>query len=92
MTELEADPDRARRMAEHARNFIDKDLHMDYVYDYMLYLFKEYAKLQRFEPKKLENLNVTEVTKEQLYEKLPFLREQPKYPAWDRPRKPCFEE
>lgn len=92
MTELESDQDRARRMANFSWNFIYKELTMEYVYDYMLYLFKEYSKLQTFEPSKLENLNVTEVTKEQLLDKLPHLKEQPRYPSWDSARRPCFEQ
>lgn len=89
---LEADVEMGKRMAESVDNFITKELTMDYVYDYMLYVFKQYAKLQKFEPSKLENLNVTEVTIDELTSKLPFLKAQPRYPKWDPPRKPCFEE
>lgn len=92
LTELEADLEKGRRMAENIDRFISNELTMEYVYDYMLYVFKQYAKLQKFEPGKLENLNVTEVTMDQLLSNLPYLKEQPRYPKWDPTRKPCFEQ
>ncbi|XWS46064.1 hypothetical protein CRYUN_Cryun14cG0032300 [Craigia yunnanensis] len=43
--------DKARAIGEAASNFIQEDLKMDNVYDYMFHLLSEYAKLLKFEPK-----------------------------------------
>ncbi|CAL4996592.1 unnamed protein product [Urochloa decumbens] len=45
-----AHPAEARRMAEEGSGFAREDLAMDYVYDYMLHLLTEYAKLLRYKP------------------------------------------
>ena len=37
-------------MAKAASNFILEDVKMDYVYDYMLHLLTEYAKLLKYKP------------------------------------------
>ncbi|XP_027336776.1 protein O-glucosyltransferase 1-like [Abrus precatorius] len=42
--------DKAQEIGEAASKFIQEDLDMDYVYDYMFHLLNEYAKLQRFKP------------------------------------------
>ncbi|KAJ7951123.1 O-glucosyltransferase rumi-like [Quillaja saponaria] len=42
--------DMAQKIGNSASNFIQEDLKMDYVYDYMLHLLNEYAKLLRFKP------------------------------------------
>ncbi|CAN6268682.1 unnamed protein product [Urochloa humidicola] len=42
----------AQRIGKHASNFIQEELSMDHVYDYMLHLLTEYAKLLRFKPTK----------------------------------------
>ncbi|KAM7499649.1 hypothetical protein LguiA_024063 [Lonicera macranthoides] len=41
---------KAQSMGKKASNFIQEDLKMDYVYDYMFHLFNEYAKLLRYKP------------------------------------------
>ncbi|TVU29047.1 hypothetical protein EJB05_20589 [Eragrostis curvula] len=41
---------KARRIGKQASNFIQEELRMDYVYDYMFHLLTEYAKLLRFKP------------------------------------------
>ncbi|KAL1820103.1 hypothetical protein ACET3Z_014972 [Daucus carota] len=41
---------KAQVIGETAVKFIQEDLHMDYVYDYMFHLFNEYAKLLRYKP------------------------------------------
>lgn len=43
---------KAQKIGKQASNFIQKDLSMDYVYDYMFHLLNEYAKLLRFKPTK----------------------------------------
>ncbi|PUZ42532.1 hypothetical protein GQ55_9G589900 [Panicum hallii var. hallii] len=43
---------KAQRIGKQASNFIQKELSMDYVYDYMFHLLTEYAKLLRFKPTK----------------------------------------
>ncbi|KAK7274508.1 hypothetical protein RIF29_15600 [Crotalaria pallida] len=43
--------DKAQEIGEAASKFIQEDLYMDYVYDYMFHLLNEYAKLLRFKPK-----------------------------------------
>ncbi|KAL2920661.1 Protein O-glucosyltransferase 1 [Bienertia sinuspersici] len=45
----------AQAIGKAASDFILKDLTMDYVYDYMLHLLTEYAKLLKFEPTIPEN-------------------------------------
>ncbi|KAM3698713.1 hypothetical protein ACB098_06G208000 [Castanea mollissima] len=40
----------AQTIGKAASNFIQEDLKMDYVYDYMFHLLKEYAKLLKFKP------------------------------------------
>ncbi|KAL5214609.1 hypothetical protein ABZP36_003761 [Zizania latifolia] len=42
----------AQRIGKQASDFIQEELSMDHVYDYMLHLLIEYAKLQRFTPTK----------------------------------------
>ncbi|PON43071.1 Lipopolysaccharide-modifying protein [Parasponia andersonii] len=42
--------DKAQAMGEAASNFIQEDLKMDYVYDYMFHLLNEYAKLFKYKP------------------------------------------
>ncbi|XP_017229874.1 uncharacterized protein LOC108204776 isoform X1 [Daucus carota subsp. sativus] len=44
-------PDKAQAIGKAASTFIQDELKMDYVYDYMFHLLNEYAKLQRFDPK-----------------------------------------
>ncbi|EFJ29915.1 hypothetical protein SELMODRAFT_450427, partial [Selaginella moellendorffii] len=44
-------PKEAEAIGSHAQEFLRKDLSMDRVYDYMLHLLREYAKLQRFKPR-----------------------------------------
>ena len=41
----------AQAIGKAASTFIQDELKMDYVYDYMFHLLNEYAKLQRFDPK-----------------------------------------
>ncbi|GAV88308.1 Glyco_transf_90 domain-containing protein, partial [Cephalotus follicularis] len=41
---------KAQAIGKAASEFIQRDLKMDYVYDYMLHLLTEYAKLLRFKP------------------------------------------
>ncbi|CAL4921102.1 unnamed protein product [Urochloa decumbens] len=43
---------KAQLIGKQASNFIQKELSMDYVYDYMFHLLNEYAKLLRFKPTK----------------------------------------
>ncbi|CAL4967996.1 unnamed protein product [Urochloa decumbens] len=43
---------KAQRIGKQASNFIQKELSMEYVYDYMFHLLNEYAKLLRFKPTK----------------------------------------
>ncbi|AQK53957.1 downstream target of AGL15 2 [Zea mays] len=43
---------RAQRIGKQGSNFIQKELSMEYVYDYMFHLLTEYAKLLRFKPRK----------------------------------------
>ncbi|XP_062219777.1 uncharacterized protein LOC133919409 isoform X2 [Phragmites australis] len=43
---------KAQRIGKQASNFIQQELSMDYVYDYMFHLLTEYAKLLRFKPTK----------------------------------------
>ncbi|CAN6252521.1 unnamed protein product [Urochloa humidicola] len=43
---------KAQKIGKQASNFIQKELSMDYVYDYMFHLLNEYAKLLRFKPTK----------------------------------------
>lgn len=45
-----AHPARARRMAAEGSGFAREELAMDYVYDYMLHLLSEYARLLRYKP------------------------------------------
>uniref|UniRef100_K3Y6K5 Glycosyl transferase CAP10 domain-containing protein n=1 Tax=Setaria italica TaxID=4555 RepID=K3Y6K5_SETIT len=42
----------AQRIGKQASNFIQEELSMDHVYDYMLHLLTEYAKLLKFKPTK----------------------------------------
>lgn len=42
--------DKAQTMGETTSKFIQEDLKMDYVYDYMFHLLNEYAKLLKFKP------------------------------------------
>ncbi|KAM1584775.1 hypothetical protein ACFX1Z_037722 [Malus domestica] len=42
---------KAQAIGKAASNFIQEELKMDYVYDYMFHLLNEYAKLLRFEPR-----------------------------------------
>lgn len=42
----------AQAMGKEASRFIEDELNMDIVYDYMLHLLTEYAKLLRFQPSK----------------------------------------
>ena len=42
----------AQGIGKQASNLIQKELSMDYVYDYMFHLLTEYAKLLRFKPTK----------------------------------------
>lgn len=41
----------AQLIGKAASTFIQEEVKMDYVYDYMLHLLNEYAKLLRYEPK-----------------------------------------
>jgi hypothetical protein len=50
-----AHPAAAQRMADEGSGFARDDLGMDYVYDYMLHLLTEYAKLLRYKPTVPEN-------------------------------------
>jgi hypothetical protein len=50
-----AHPAAAQRMADEGSGFAREDLCMDYVYDYMLHLLTEYAKLLRYKPTVPEN-------------------------------------
>ncbi|XP_057723938.1 uncharacterized protein LOC130939887 [Arachis stenosperma] len=43
--------DKAQQIEKGGTYYIIHNLKMKYVYDYMLYLLKQYAKLQRFKPK-----------------------------------------
>ncbi|OQU85762.1 O-glucosyltransferase rumi homolog isoform X2 [Sorghum bicolor] len=43
---------KAQRIGKQGSNFIQKELSMEYVYDYMFHLLTEYAKLLRFKPTK----------------------------------------
>ncbi|KAG2652662.1 O-glucosyltransferase rumi homolog isoform X1 [Panicum virgatum] len=43
---------KAQKIGKQASNFIQKELSMDHVYDYMFHLLTEYAKLLRFKPTK----------------------------------------
>ncbi|XP_007051850.2 PREDICTED: O-glucosyltransferase rumi homolog [Theobroma cacao] len=43
-------PDKAQAIGEAAGNFIQEDLKMNNVYDYMFHLLSEYAKLLKFKP------------------------------------------
>lgn len=47
----ESNKEKANAMADAIKNFVEKDLHMDNVYKYMLSFLQEYATLQRFRPK-----------------------------------------
>lgn len=42
---------KSQAIGQAASNFIQEDLKMDFVYDYMFHLLNQYAKLLRFEPK-----------------------------------------
>lgn len=42
--------EKAQAIGEAGSNFIQEDLKMDYVYDYMFHLLSEYAKLLKFKP------------------------------------------
>ncbi|CAM0903621.1 unnamed protein product [Alopecurus aequalis] len=42
----------AQRIGKEASNFVQEEVNMDHVYDYMLHLLTEYAKLLRFKPTK----------------------------------------
>ncbi|KAL6177234.1 hypothetical protein ACLB2K_048760 [Fragaria x ananassa] len=42
---------KAQAIVKAASNFIQQELKMDYVYDYMFHLLSEYAKLSKFEPR-----------------------------------------
>ncbi|CAB4269953.1 unnamed protein product [Prunus armeniaca] len=42
--------DKVKAIGEAASNFIQEDLKMDYVYDYMFHVLNEYAKLLKFKP------------------------------------------
>ncbi|XVE73885.1 hypothetical protein DITRI_Ditri11bG0154500 [Diplodiscus trichospermus] len=44
-------PQKAQAIGEAASNFIQEDLKIDNVYDYMFHLLNEYAKLLKFEPR-----------------------------------------
>ncbi|KAL6901001.1 hypothetical protein ACP4OV_005677 [Aristida adscensionis] len=50
-----AHPAQARRMASEGSGFAREEVSMDYVYDYMLHLLTEYAKLLRYKPTVPEN-------------------------------------
>lgn len=52
-------------MGEQGSKFIQKEVHMKYVYDYMFHLFSEYSKLLRYKP--TVPLNATEVCSESLF-------------------------
>ncbi|EEC73683.1 hypothetical protein OsI_08244 [Oryza sativa Indica Group] len=43
---------KAQKIGKQASNFIQQELSMDYIYDYMFHLLTEYAKLLRFKPTK----------------------------------------
>ncbi|XP_037478496.1 O-glucosyltransferase rumi homolog isoform X2 [Triticum dicoccoides] len=42
----------AQRIGKEASNFVEQEVNMDHVYDYMLHLLREYAKLLSFKPTK----------------------------------------
>ncbi|KAL8134620.1 hypothetical protein AgCh_009587 [Apium graveolens] len=46
---------KAQSIAEAAHKFVEEDLHMDNVYDYMFHLLNEYSKLLRYKPTIPEN-------------------------------------
>ncbi|XP_073002516.1 uncharacterized protein [Typha latifolia] len=46
---------KAQNIGKEASNFIQENLKMDYVYDYMFHLLSEYAKLLRYKPTILPN-------------------------------------
>ncbi|KAK1361211.1 O-glucosyltransferase rumi-like [Heracleum sosnowskyi] len=46
---------KAQTMTGAANKFVQEDLHMDYVYDYMFHLLSEYSKLLRYKPTIPEN-------------------------------------
>ncbi|CAL5033414.1 unnamed protein product [Urochloa decumbens] len=50
-----AHPAQAQRMAEQGSSFAREEMSMDYVYDYMLHLLTEYARLLRYKPTVPEN-------------------------------------
>lgn len=89
MEALERDIGRALGMAERIRSFIEEDMSMDMVYDYMLYVFKEYAKLQKFVPSELPRRNVTLASKDVLSRDHPFLTKFPSFVS--KEERPCFE-
>lgn len=89
MDALEKDIGRPRAMAERIRRFMEEDMTMDMVYDYMLYSFKEYAKLQRFVPSEVPRRNMTLASKDVLSRNHPFLTQYP--PFVSQQRRPCFE-
>ncbi|XP_071735953.1 uncharacterized protein [Rutidosis leptorrhynchoides] len=55
---------KAQEMGEASSRFIQEDVKMDYVYDYMLHLLTEYAKLLKFKP--FISPNATELCLESL--------------------------
>lgn len=55
----------AKKIGEQGSNFIQKEVQMKYVYDYMFHLFSEYSKLLKYKP--TVPLNATEVCSESLF-------------------------
>lgn len=55
----------AKKIGEQGSNFIQKQVQMKYVYDYMFHLFSEYSKLLKYKP--TVPPNATEVCSESLF-------------------------
>ncbi|KAM7276873.1 hypothetical protein ACFE04_018739 [Oxalis oulophora] len=52
---------KAQEIGEQGSRFIEEQLQMGFVYDYMLHLLREYAKLLKFKPKIIPNKRLVEV-------------------------------
>ncbi|KAK3227102.1 hypothetical protein Dsin_006964 [Dipteronia sinensis] len=55
---------KAHEIGKAASDFIQEELKMDYVYDYMFHLLNEYAKLLKFKPMVPENSRAVEMSSE----------------------------
>ncbi|KAL8114195.1 hypothetical protein AgCh_021161 [Apium graveolens] len=58
-------PEEAKKIGEQGSNFIQKQVQMKYVYDYMFHLFSEYSKLVKYKP--TVPVNATQVCSESLF-------------------------